>query len=154
MTNFGWKCHTRTAPLWDIFNLGSSYLNVALTAVHHLYDISNRFSETIECYQSATWSPDASRRARAATVDALAPFAKQVLDYSAVGTVYRAVNLVFCLRRVTALYRQWTQHNITWDMSVIETFVVSFWPLKRDFLTVFSGPLANPTELPMRYTNL
>jgi len=40
MTTLGWKCHTRAQPECDIFNLGLSYLNVALTTVHHLYIMS------------------------------------------------------------------------------------------------------------------
>jgi len=33
----GWKCRTRAAPSCDIFNRGSSYLNVTRTTVLHLF---------------------------------------------------------------------------------------------------------------------
>jgi len=56
-------------------------------------------------HTTLTWSPDASGRARSTKVDAFAPFAEQVLDYFAIAVVYRAMNVIFRLRRVTALYK-------------------------------------------------
>jgi len=55
---------------------------------------------------TVTWPPDASSRARSTAVDAFAPFAEQVLNYFAVGAVHGAMNVVFRLRRETALFRQ------------------------------------------------
>ena len=40
MMNRGWKCGTQAAPSCHIFNLGSSHLNVALTTMHHLYNVT------------------------------------------------------------------------------------------------------------------
>ena len=34
----------KISPLCDIFNLSSSYLNVALATVHHLYTLSSGIS--------------------------------------------------------------------------------------------------------------
>ena len=63
-------------------------------------------SDTAVTEDTLTWPPDASSGARSTAVDAFAPFAEQVLNYFAVGAVHRAMNVVFRLRRETALFKQ------------------------------------------------
>jgi len=38
MLSLGWNVITRAAPLWWHVNLGTTYLNVPLATVHHLYN--------------------------------------------------------------------------------------------------------------------
>ena len=42
MTTLGWTCHTRAAPLCDMFKLESSYFHVPLTTVRHLLNVRKR----------------------------------------------------------------------------------------------------------------
>ena len=53
-----------------------------------------------------TWSPNTPSGTRSTAVNAFTPFAKQVLNYFTLRTVDCAVDIVFLLWRVTALYAE------------------------------------------------
>jgi len=57
MLSLGWNVITRAAPSWWHVNLGTTYLNVPLATVHHLYNVRASVSGLLRPFLSCGFYP-------------------------------------------------------------------------------------------------